>query len=66
MSEINKLALKHKNIANFAEAYFKNLNDTFNNIDKKSIVRLERELLDIRKKILHYMFLVMEVVLPLR
>ena len=37
MSEINKLALKYKNIANFAEAYFKNLNDTFNNIDKKSI-----------------------------
>ena len=50
MSEINKLASKHKNIANFADAYFKNLNDTFNNIDKKSIVRLERELLDIRKK----------------
>ena len=49
MSEINKLASKYKNIANFAEAYFKNLNDTFNNIDKKSIVRLEREL-DIRKK----------------
>ena len=50
MSEINKLALKYKNIANFAEAYFKNLNDTFNNIDKKSIIRLERELLDIRRK----------------
>ena len=50
MSEINKLALKHKNIANFAEAYFKNLNDTFNNINKTAIIKLEKELLDIRKK----------------
>lgn len=50
MSEINKLAQKHKNISNFAEAYFKNLNETFNNIDKQSIYRLEKEFLDIRKK----------------
>ena len=50
MSEINKLALKHKNISNFAEAYFKNLNETFNNIDKQSIYKLEKEFLDIRKK----------------
>ena len=42
MSEINKLALKHKNIANFAEAYFKNLNDTFNNINKTTIIKLEK------------------------
>ena len=50
MSEINKLALKHKNIANFAEAYFKNLNDTFNKINKSTIIKLEKELLDLRKK----------------
>ena len=62
MSEINKLAQKHKNISNFAEAYFKNLNETFNNIDKQSIYRLEKEFLDIRKKTPLCMFLVMVVV----
>ena len=50
MSQINKLAVKNKNIADFAKAYFKNLNHTFNNIDKKSLIRLEKEFLDIRKK----------------
>lgn len=50
MSQINKLAVKNKNIADFAKAYFKNLNDTFNNIDKISLIKLEKEFLDIRKK----------------
>ncbi len=50
MSQINKLAVKNKNIADFAKAYFKNLNDTFNNIDIISLIKLEKEFLDIRKK----------------
>ena len=50
MSEINKLAVKDKNIADFAESYFQNLSNTFRKIDKKSILKLEREFLDIRKK----------------
>ena len=50
MSEINKLALRDKSIINFADSYFKNLMITFNNIDKKSIHKLEKEFLDIREK----------------
>ena len=50
MSKINKLALKNKNIISFADGYFKNLTDTFLNIDKKSILKLERAFLDLRKK----------------
>ena len=50
MSEIDKLAKKNNNIAIFAESYFQNLIDTFKKIDKKSILKLEREFLDIRKK----------------
>ena len=50
MSEINKLSVINKNIASFAESYFKNLIDTFKKLDKKSILKLEREFLDIRKK----------------
>jgi D-sedoheptulose 7-phosphate isomerase len=50
MSEINKLSKKNKNITIFAESYFRNLIDTFKNLDKNSILKLEKELLDIRKK----------------
>tara|TARA_B100000787_G_scaffold168545_1_gene157505 strand:+ start:278 stop:883 length:606 start_codon:yes stop_codon:yes gene_type:complete len=50
MSEIDKLAKKNNNIASFANSYFQNLIDTFKKIDKKSILKLEREFLDIRKK----------------
>ena len=50
MSEINKLALRDKSIINFADSYFKNLMITFNNIDKKSIHKLEKEFLEIREK----------------
>jgi D-sedoheptulose 7-phosphate isomerase len=50
MSEINKLAVKNRNIINFAESYFQNLINTFKKLDKKSILKLERELLDLRKK----------------
>ncbi len=50
MSEINKLALRDKSIINFVDSYFQNLIITFNNINKKSIHRLEKELLEIRKK----------------
>jgi D-sedoheptulose 7-phosphate isomerase len=50
MSVINKLSVKNKNIANFAESYFQNLIDTFKKLDKESIIKLEREFLEIRKK----------------
>ena len=50
MSVINKLSVKHKNVANFAESYFQNLIDTFKKLDKESIIKLEREFLEIRKK----------------
>ena len=50
MSEINKLAIRNKNIATFAESYFQNLIDTFKKLDKKSIFKLEKEFLDLRNK----------------
>ena len=50
MSVINKLSVKHKNVANFAESYFQNLIDTFKKLDKELIIKLEREFLEIRKK----------------
>ena len=50
MSVINKLSVKSKNVANFAESYFQNLIDTFKKLDKESIIKLEREFLEIRKK----------------
>ena len=50
MSKINKLASNTKNIKDFARSYFNNLSETFQNLDKKSIFRLEKELLDLRKK----------------
>lgn len=50
MSYIDKLSLNNKNIASFADSYFKNLTETFKNLDKRSIIKLERELLEVRKK----------------
>ena len=50
MSEINKLSFQNKDIASFAESYFQNLIETFKKVDKKSILKLEREFLDLRKK----------------
>ena len=50
MSELNKLSVKKKDIASFAESYFQNLINTFKKLDKKSILKLEREFLDLRKK----------------
>ena len=50
MSVINKLSVKNKNVANFAESYFQNLIDTFKKLDKELIIKLEREFLEIRKK----------------
>ena len=50
MTVINKLSVKHKNVANFAESYFQNLIDTFKKLDKESILKLEREFLETRKK----------------
>ncbi len=50
MSEINKLATKNKSILNFANSYFDNLINTFKNLDKSSILKLEKEFLDLRKK----------------
>ena len=62
MSEINKLALRDKSIINFADSYFKNLMITFNNIDKKSIHKLEKRIFrDKEKKTPHFMYLVMVV-----
>ena len=50
MSVINKLSVKNKNVASFAESYFQNLIDTFKKLDKELIIKLEREFLEIRKK----------------
>ena len=50
MSYIDKLSLNNKNIASFADSYFKNLTETFKNLDKRTIIKLERELLEVRKK----------------
>ena len=50
MSVINKLSVKNKNVASFAESYFQNLIDTFKKLDKESILKLEREFLETRKK----------------
>ncbi len=50
MSEINKLSKKNKNIKSFANSYFQNLINTFKNLDKNSILKLEKEFLDVRKK----------------
>ena len=50
MSEINKLATKNKSILNFANSYFDNLINNFKNLDKSSILKLEKEFLDLRKK----------------
>ena len=50
LSELNKLSVKKKDIASFAESYFENLINTFKKLDKKSILKLEREFLDLRKK----------------
>ena len=50
MSKINKLASNTNNIKDFAQLYFNNLSEIFQNLDKKSIYNLEKELLDLRKK----------------
>ena len=50
MSVINKLSVKNKNVASFAESYFQNFIDTFKKLDKELIIKLEREFLEIRKK----------------
>ncbi len=50
MSKINKLSKNSKNIASFADLYFQNLINTFQNLEKNSILKLEKELLDLRKK----------------
>ena len=50
MSVINKLSVKNKTVASFAESYFQNLIDTFKKLDKESILKLEREFLETRKK----------------
>lgn len=50
MSELNKLSLTNKNIVDFADSYFQNLINTFKKLDKKSILKLEKEFLEIRKK----------------
>ena len=50
MSEINKLSKTNKNIKSFANSYFQNLINTFKNLDKNSILKLEKEFLDVRKK----------------
>lgn len=50
MSEINKLSQKNTDIASFAESYFKNLTKVFTTLEKKSIIQIEREFLDLRKK----------------
>lgn len=50
MSKINKLASNTNNIKDFAQLYFNNLSEIFQNFNKKSIYSLEKELLDLRKK----------------
>ena len=50
MSEINRLSKQNKNISSFAKSYFQYLDNLFKNLDKNSILKLEKEFLDLRKK----------------
>ena len=48
MSKIKKLAKQNKNFSDFSKKYFQYLNSIFKNIDQKNILKLEKQLKNIR------------------